>query len=190
MRKTLILQVVLLALLLPSASTADDAPKLDAYTRQELMAAFLYRIGSYVEWENRALPIDAPTVNLCIAGRDPFGKALAFHDGSPIKGRALSVRHVSPTSSVEGCHILFLSRSEQHAARILHRLKSLSGVLTASDRSDFTCRGVVLRFFVQTERLTFEVNPKAAARSNLEISSKVLSLARLTEPSECEEPSR
>lgn len=52
-------------------------------------------------------------------------------------------------------------------------------ILTLSDSSDFAERGGVANFFIDNGRMRFAVNPRAADRAQLRISSRLLTLARL-----------
>jgi len=170
-------------LVTPPVWAQNAAP---AFTREELMAVFLYRLGSYVEWPESSLAAEDPTLQLCIVGRDPFGSALSYHAGAPLKGRSFEIKRIDPGDPIEGCQILFLSASETRGRRVLERLATLHGVLSTSDRPDFTCRGGILRFYVAEESLKLEIDPDAAQRAGLQISSKVLSLAQIREPDACE----
>jgi hypothetical protein len=76
-----------------------------------------------------------------------------------------------------GCHLLFWSGSDDHQRRML--LQALAGkpVLTVSDDGAFARAGGMINFFVDSERMRFAVNPAAAERGGLRISSRLLKLA-------------
>ena len=48
-----------------------------------------------------------------------------------------------------------------------------------SDAVDFAARGGIANFFMDGSRMRFAVNPGAASRAQLQISSRLLSLARI-----------
>jgi hypothetical protein len=52
-------------------------------------------------------------------------------------------------------------------------------ILTLSDTADFAERGGIANFFIDDGRLRFSVNPGAATRARLQISSRLLSLAKI-----------
>ncbi len=66
---------------------------------------------------------------------------------------------------------------ENELKRILGRAYS-DKILTISDNEGFGEMGVVFNLFIQEERVRFEINTEAAARSEVKISSKVLSIAK------------
>lgn len=55
------------------------------------------------------------------------------------------------------------------------------GYLTVGDDSSYTQDGGVLRFYVKDDKISIEINTKAAKKHKLQISSRLLALARLVE---------
>jgi len=106
--------------------------------------------------------------------------------------RAFSFAVFSRTNSIKGiqsfrnyqikkCHILFITSSEEaNLAKILSSIKGLPS-LTVSDMEGFVQRGGIVRLFTAGNKIRFEVNPQAAKRSFLKISSKLLKLAKIFE---------
>jgi hypothetical protein len=52
-------------------------------------------------------------------------------------------------------------------------------VLTVGDSAGFLERGGVIRFRVEDNKVRFDINPDAAARAHLEVSSQLLKLATI-----------
>ena len=52
-------------------------------------------------------------------------------------------------------------------------------VLTVADSAGFGERGVAVNFFLENDRVRFEINLATLRRDHLEISAKLLRLARL-----------
>lgn len=81
------------------------------------------------------------------------------------------------------CHVVFVSDSERRrTAAILQGLQGRS-VLTVGDMDDFARLGGMIHLTKQNHRIGFEINPQAAERARLRISSKLLSLAKLVQTS-------
>ena len=80
---------------------------------------------------------------------------------------------------LKSCHILFISSSEKkHVPLILKPLKGAS-VLTVSETEGFAHEGGIINFLDDGKRVQLEINLDAANRARLEISSKLLSLAKI-----------
>jgi len=54
-----------------------------------------------------------------------------------------------------------------------------SAVLLVGEESGFAKQGAVVNFFIESNRVRFEINTEAARRAQLKISSKLLSLAKI-----------
>jgi hypothetical protein len=146
-------------------------------TEYEIKAAFLYRFASFVEWPPEES--EAP-VTICIAGDNPFGGALerVLH-GKTLNGREFIVRALNGGGPPGDCRILFVSQSERKRLKpVLERYHGRR-VLTVGDVPGFCETGGVVNFEVVNDRVQFEINPDAAGRAGLQLSSRLLSLARI-----------
>jgi hypothetical protein len=59
-----------------------------------------------------------------------------------------------------------------------------AGVLTVGDTEGFTEAGGMINLTIVDQRVHFEINPDAARRAGMKISSKLLSLAKIVKVSE------
>ena len=77
------------------------------------------------------------------------------------------------------CHVLFVSSSEQD--NLSEIVESLTGaaVLTTGDMDRFAKRGGIINLTKKANKIRFEINPKAAKRAGVILSSYLLSLATI-----------
>lgn len=147
----------------------------------EVKAAFIHNIARFVEW-----PADTQhdgKSRLCILGEDPFGTALDVLQGKAIGELTWEVVQVRAGASLRRCRVLFVSSSERaNLARILAGVED-RGVLTLGDTEGFAALGVMVNFYLEQNRIRFEVNHGAVQRAGLGLSSQLLKLARLVEDS-------
>jgi hypothetical protein len=143
-------------------------------------AAFLFNLAKFVEWPSQSFKSPADPIAICILGRNPFGDAL--HQavaGKVVQGRALSVLQVGEGVQASACNILFVSGSEHKRMRsILSDIKS-TGVLTVGEIEGFTEEGGIMNFKIEGGNVRFQINAAEASRQQLQISSKLLSLAEI-----------
>lgn len=161
-----------LLVLLPAGAFAQTASEYD------VKAAFLYNFTKFVEWPPAAFPAESSQLRLCILGDNPFGTTLeSLIEGEEVQGRRLQYLRVDVLHSPGHCHVLFISRSER--ARIPAVLMALRGspVLTVSETDGFLEWGGTINFKIQEGKVRFEINPGAAERGGLKMSSKLLRLA-------------
>ena len=145
-----------------------------------IKAAFVYNFAKFTEWPAAALPDDS-AVRICVLGEDPFGPALQTIDGKSIKGRALVVQRIAAAEDAPGCHVVFVSASEQE--RLAGILQALGGqpILTIADIPDFTRAGGIITLKTnKQQQVRFEINVAVAKRAGLRLSARLLNLAELT----------
>jgi hypothetical protein len=146
----------------------------------DLKAVFLFNFATFVEWPKEALPEGRPFV-IGILGRDPFGTALdEVVAGEKIGQSPLEVRRCRSVEEARECQIVFISSSE--AARLPAILADLRSrpVLTVADMGHFLEAGGIIAFSTEA-RIQLHVNPAAARRAGLAISSKLLRVAKVVD---------
>ena len=145
-----------------------------------IKAAFLYNFALYTEWPATAFESPESPIVLGVAGDDPFGQELdAAVRGKTVRGRAVEVRRYASATDVTSCHVLFISSAETKNLLNLFQRVGKSPMLTVGETEDFSSAGGVIRFYVEQNKVRFEVNPDAAARAHIKISSKLLQLAKV-----------
>jgi hypothetical protein len=146
----------------------------------QVKAAFLYNFAKFVEWPPSAFGDPKQPLDICVYGHDPFGTALedallgkAIGDRRVGLGRAMQFRDLA------GCHVVFVSASaHESAADLANRLKGRA-VLLVGESEGFAASGGAIQFTIEDNRVHFVINPDAADRAGLKISSKLLALAKI-----------
>ena len=166
-------------------SSAYNFPTaLPAQVRQpseyELKAAFLFNFAKFVDWPTNAFAGPQSPFLVCILGTDPFGGALdKALQGKVIAEHPVSVARVKRVADISGCQILFVAASEsQLLPEVLAKLRGLC-VLVIGETNDFASSGGAIQFTLEDNRVRFFINPDAADRAGLKISSKLLALAKI-----------
>jgi len=177
-----IYKVVLLALFfwMPLVSTADAiTDEVQSTQDLEIEAAFLVKFSSYITWPERAFPSLGSPLVIGIIGRDPFGSIIdTIARAYMMKGRNVEIRRCFDLRSLCGSHIVFVSNSAmQHMGPIAASAVKRS-VLLVGKAPDFLERGGMINFVVVKNRIRFDINIKNTHRAGLEISSKLLKVAR------------
>lgn len=137
---------------------------------QKLKAAYLFNITKFVNWDP-ALSV----INLCL---DVEAEMMRFVE-QLVEGRAVGNKkwtiNVSPFDagqSSETCNLIYLA---QH----VRNLSVPPQTLVVADSIAAVSGNTVLTFFIENNRLRFEVNLEALKDSNLVVSSKLLKLAKI-----------
>jgi YfiR/HmsC-like len=148
-------------------------------TAPELKAAFLYNFAKFVEWPANSMAAGTPLV-VCVLGDGAVADALeSMTDGKAIDGHALATRRVKVDSPLRTCHVLYISGLDAKGSHQLLEGLGDSAVFTASDLDRFAQLGGVANFFVENGKMRFAVNIESAQRARLQVSSKLLGLAKI-----------
>lgn len=129
-------------------------------------AAFLTKFPAFVH----GLPQGSP-LNVCVVGADRFGTAIERSASVRVV-----VRRLAAVAPGDGCHVVYATGSARQSVR--ETLAALAGapVLTVTDSDAGGARGMI-HFVVAGERVRFHADSVQAARSRLQMSSKLLALA-------------
>ncbi len=172
-------RVVILALALSGLIPGPAPGETPAFQEYQVKAAFLYNFAKFVEWPSEAFASPESPMVLVILGSNPFGDALKNLRGKTVNGRQLVVRMAESVEDVDPSHILYVGESEK--GKLSHILKTAEkrNILTVGDSEGFAQRGGVINMLTEGSRVVIEVNPEAAQRARLTVSSKLLALARI-----------
>jgi hypothetical protein len=174
-----------LSCLLFSVLFAPSHARGDQDAATALKAAFLYRFVSFVDWPDSAFAQKDATFDIAIVGPDPFGALLEDTFGEKDdQGRSFRFHRFDTGHSPRQAHILFVSKDYRVNLDQLLESFDRAPVLTVSDRDGFAKRGGMIGFFLDNEKLGFEVSRSAVERSPLSISSRMLVLAQIIEDDE------
>ena len=87
------------------------------------------------------------------------------------------MKQLVAAQTANSCQILFVSGSEQVDTAKILRLLDGASVLTVGEVEQFAERGGIINFKTEDNKIRFEINPDAAKRAKLELSSQLLKLA-------------
>jgi hypothetical protein len=150
-----------------------------APSEYQLKAVFLFNFAQFVEWPPEAFDESTSSLNVCIAGSDPFGSELeAVMQGESVGGRPLVVERLADLEDTQRCHLAYVNQPEQQLRETLQRLKG-KPVLTVGETQAFMESGGMIRFNMDGKKIRLMINPKAADEAQLRLSSKLLRSSEL-----------
>jgi hypothetical protein len=149
----------------------------------DVKAAYLYNFAKFVAWPPEAFPSAEAPFAICIIGQDPFGQALdAVVKGERIQGRPLVVYRLMGWDDAESCQILFVSTSVREDFEQLLGGHTFRRTLTVGEVPQFLAAGGHISFFLEGGNVRFAINAASVARTDLQISSKLMRVARVDRP--------
>ncbi|PYT94171.1 MAG: DUF4154 domain-containing protein [Acidobacteria bacterium] len=182
MRRSRLTVAVLLCLSLALGANAQSSDSA-ASSEYLIKAGFIYNFAQLVQWPSVVFSqADSPIV-IGILGTDPFGTTIdRVVENKKLDGRNLVVKRLKwgkDLKDLKDCNILFVSSSEkEHIPDLFNMVKWLP-ILTIGETPGFATRGGIINLTLQDNKVRFEVNIEAAKQANLNISSRLLALARI-----------
>jgi len=175
-----ILPILLAAMALNAQNTAGSAEYL-------IKAGFIYNFANLVQWPSSSFAqADSPIV-IVILGEDHFGTTLdRALEGKKVNARSFVIKRAKSISELQrtlgpqkDCQILYVSSSEMpHLSDAIQMLKGVP-VLTIGETPGFARNGGIINLILEDNKVRFEVNVAAAKDADLNISSRLLALARI-----------
>ena len=123
---------------------------------------------------------DTAPITIGVLGDDGFGPLLdQLIAGETVHNRKLIVKRSKQLDDLKTCQVLWIGKSEQ--SRVPQILASLgdASILTVSEIQGFAAAGGIINFYLDDNKVHFEINPDAAKRRGINISPKLLALARI-----------
>lgn len=168
---------IAIALLLGLSSTSWAQNDNELAYRVE--AAFIYNFTKFTRW-----PEDKPTspdsaFNVCVAGNKKFHAIVdQTLSNKAAWGRTLTSEYINSPRDASECQVVFLGFSERR--EIDHWIASAAKeqILTISNNKNFVEAGGIIQLVIVGGKVRFDINQSALEKSQLVMSSKLLSLAR------------
>jgi hypothetical protein len=172
------LALLSLALSLGRLGAGEDG----TVSEYQVKAAFLYNFTKFVDWPARTFTTTNAPFVIGIVGDNPFNTDLddVVRD-EKVHGHPLVVKRFQVAEDFTGCQLLFVSRSVKEQLGSVLRRTAGRPVLTISDTAGFVEQGVMANLLLVKGSIKMEVNRKVAEAAGLQISAKLLGLARIVE---------
>lgn len=154
-----------LALALASAQAADES---------ELKAAIVFNVLVFVEW-----PEELKTIDLCVATDNPLLPALRQLDGRELGNhKTFKVQEVKADALSPSCRAAFVDAADRTKRAPLVKSLSELGVFMLSDDPEAPPRSTAVVMQRVGTRIALDVNLPAVRQAKVQVSSKLLRLAR------------
>jgi hypothetical protein len=177
--RSLVLAVGLAALL--NGALWADAPSAQAIAlsqqpapEQDIKAAFLHNFARFTEWPERAFAAAPDEFRLGMVGPDSLLETLQrVLKDKKIGNRTLKIIHGKAPSDLKSCAMVFIADSEKEKIPAVVAEFKDQPVLLVGETEGFAQDGGMLNFYVEQNKVRFEINPDAAARAGLKVTKLV-----------------
>lgn len=172
----------------PAAASGEPAtskPPVSPLRDEVARANYLINFIRFTEWPDDSSDTPGPLV-IGVSGDRPLEAYLLDLESSlTIRGRSLLVVRLRNPRNLEACHVAYFNAvadpGDEPALDANDALPLLRGrpTLTISESPDFWRQGGIINLYREGENLRFEIAADAARASGLNLSSRLLALARI-----------
>lgn len=179
--KSFLRTLYLLACLLAAPTAVAQARSADtdkALPEYAMKAAYIYNFAQLTDWPADPVGNKDGAFTVCVFGQDELVSALEKLRGRTVNGKALKVVRIGAVPEIKQCQLLYVGEGEgERGGRLFQSLRG-TPILTVTDDPRAARQGAMLQIVPDERRLAFEVDLDATRQSQLQLSSKLLNLAR------------
>jgi hypothetical protein len=148
-----------------------------AVDEAQLEAAIVYNILLFAEWPPEALAQSAP-VRLCVAAGTGLASAMKMLQGRDLRGSPIETIDLAAATTAKPCHAAFVDAAAREKHAVLLKAMRGGGTLVISDdeQAPHDAAGIVL--MRAGTKFVFEVNLQPVKQARVQLSSKLLRLAK------------
>lgn len=149
----------------------------DALSREHgIKAAFLYNFAKFIEWPAEIETSQAPFV-VCLLGRPAFSAAMHTIEGKSVRGKMLVVKDISGEAAFQDCQLMVFSDTYARQIEMYAPRTSSLAILTVADTPQFAGSGGAIGYYIEGDKVRFEINTEVTKNHGLSVSSRLLNVA-------------
>lgn len=141
-------------------------------------ASWIDHFSKFIEWPNIS---DTTKVFIIkVIGDDELdGYLNRIYDNRTIKNLPVLIDFVDEIDEIGFCHILYISENRKKSLDYIFEEINTDPILTIGSTYGYAKEGVIINFYNQDNKIRFEFNISASKRNDLDVSFRLLELARI-----------
>ena len=157
----------------------NPLPQMAAQSLEEqtVLAALALNIVRFTTWPAEAQMKES--IALCVVGDNVVQQSFASLDHKAVGDRTLQVINLSRLRNFEECHVLYISELKQNVLLQVFAEIKKRPLLTIGEGYDFAAQGGMVGLENVNGKITLHVNLPVAREGNLNISARLLKLAKI-----------
>lgn len=144
---------------------------------KDIQTAYIYNFAKFIKWPSDVKKSD--TFNVCIYGDADFEGKLNELNQRMLGKKKISVLRVHTKEEIQNCQMLILPSVGDSKLDELTAWAKKHHIVTISDTEGYANRGVMINFYQDRKKVRFEINHQEAKNANINISSKLLRVAKV-----------
>jgi len=149
------------------------------FKEHQIKAVFLFNFSQFITWPNFSFQSEKDNFIICIMEHENIFTNIVkkVTNGEHVKGRTIQVIRYNRNTKISGCQILFVTDKAQYDID-WKSVKKLP-ILTIGESEGFVNEYGIINFILNGNNIHFEINHMRAQENGLNISFKLLRLAKI-----------
>lgn len=157
-----------------------NLPVSGQYNENLIKAAYIERISRFIEWPVKNNTISGGSFIIGIYGENDFYNTLTeVFKEKPIKDQKAKIVLIKSPEQVNTCSLCYISGKAKPIITNFVDAANSSGVLLMSGTTDFCKKGVHINFYLENEKLKFEINEKSIVSAGFKVSYLLMQNTRI-----------
>lgn len=166
--------ILTLLIIIASLHVSPSRAAVGALPEYTLKAAYLYNFALLTDWPKS--DIESTQFNLCIYSKNDFGGSFDVLGDKQIANKTVKITHLTEPTDTSKCQLVFIPKNrETNGEKLIKHLSSMPILLVSDDQS---LEGTHIQILQNKDRLTFSINTRLLEKIGLNLSSRLLNLAK------------
>ncbi len=150
------------------------------YNENLIKAVYIERITRFIEWPEKNKSMYDDRFVIGVYKENDFYKTLSevFKD-KPIKDHKVIVILINSPDLISSCNLCYISEAARPDLKKFVDIANSSGVLLVSGTTDFCKEGIHVNFYLEDEKLKFELNETSLSSAGLKVSYLLMQNSRI-----------
>jgi hypothetical protein len=150
------------------------------YDINVLKAAYIERITRFVDWPQFSFPSASDSIVFGIINDDKFEKsAIEIFKSQKIKDRPVKIIRVNNAKDMVLCHLCYIGKINRDLLDNFIKQANQEKILLFGNTSDYANLGVHINFYIEDNKLKFEINKNSVDDGGFKISHLLMKTARI-----------
>jgi hypothetical protein len=150
-----------------------------AVEEADLKAAIVFNILLFVDWPAEMLPEPGGVLAVCVGPNSGLNAALKALDNRPLRGLRVEVHDLPQSDHMRPCHAVFIDAADRRRMAGSLKAQRAAGAMVLSDDPDAPRDATAVVLERVGNKIAFDVNLQPLRQARLQLSSKLLRLARV-----------
>ena len=149
-------------------------------TENKIKAVFLFNFTKFVDWpESAFMSQDSPFIIGILGGKPDLNDYIEKSvTGEMVGNHTIIVQNYDDEQGPFYCQILYIDLPNSSKIKSALSTVENQSILTIGESMDFNKSGGIVRFYTEENKIRLQINTEAAKTARLNISSKLLNVAK------------